>query len=202
MTLTREHQKKLLIGLSMVLAALIAYRVKTAEKPATVPLTYARGAVATSLTRTGNNTPPAGIDPLQAFLVHRGDTFPGVARDFFRMENPAPKPKPVVISKPTPTVPSPPPIPVKTPEEIAAEASRADLSRFRFLGFLTEKDSSLFLSKDGELFIVRSGDRVLKNYKVKEAGRDYVVLLDTVTHVEVRVELSGGAETASPQQRR
>ncbi len=193
----------MLVGLSMVLAALIFYRVNTAEKPATAPLTYTRGAVATSLTRTGINAPAAGTDPLQAFLAHRQEPFPGVARDFFRMENPAPKPKPkpVVISKPTPTVPPPPPIPVKTREEIAAEESRADLSRFRFLGFLTEKDSSLFLSKDGELFIVRSGDRVLKNYKVKEAGRDYVVLLDTVTHVEVRVELSGGAE-AAPQQRR
>jgi transcription termination factor Rho len=48
---------------------------------------------------------------------------------------------------------------------------------------------------------VRSGDTVLKNYRVKEAGKDHVVLLDSMTRVEVRIELSGGADQAPPQQR-
>jgi hypothetical protein len=189
------------MALYAVLAFLIGYRVMTAEKPKTVPLIYTRGAVATSPVRMGVQSPAAGSDPLLVFLVQREKKFPGVTRDIFRMENPAPKTKPAPVTAPAPTVPAPPPVPVKTPEEIAADAARADLSRFRFLGYLTDKDSTLFLSKDGELYIVRSGDTVLKNYRVKEAGKDHVVLLDSMTRVEVRIELSGGADQAPPQQR-
>jgi hypothetical protein len=201
MSLTPEQQKKLLIVLLAVFGVLIVYRALSAEKPRTAPLTYTRGAVAASAVRTGIQPPAASMDPVQLLLVQREERFPGVIRDIFRMHNPAPpKPKIIVKTAPTPTVPLPPPVPQKTPEEIAAEAARADLSKFRFLGYLTEKDSSLFLSKDGELFIVRSGDAVLRNYRVKEAGRDFVVLFDTVTRVERKVELSGG-DQASPYRR-
>ncbi len=197
-----EQQKKLLFALAAVLAVLIVYRVVTAEKPRTAPLAYPRGAVAASSIRTGIQSPSSAADPVQVFLVKREERYPGVIRDLFRMENPAPprpKAKPVLVTAPTPTVP---PVPEKTPEQIAAEAAKLDLSKFRFLGYLTEKDSSLFLAKDGETFIVRSGDAVLKNYRVKEAGRDFVVLLDTATRVEVRIELSGGGEPAPPQKGR
>lgn len=195
MTFTQERQKTILIALTAVLALLMIYRVFTAEKPKTVPLTYKRGAVASSPVRQGVSSRTGGADPLNVFLERRGEKFPGVVRDMFRMENPAPKPKKLVAPPP------PPPVHVKTPEEIAAEAAeaaaataRADLLKFRFLGYLTDpgKENSLFLSKDGELFIVKSGDQVLRNYKVKEAGKDYVVLLDTITRVEVRIALSGG----------
>jgi hypothetical protein len=116
------------------------------------------------------------------------------------MENPVVRQKPAQVST-VKMPPPPPPTPEKTPEEIAAEASRADLSRFRFLGYLTDKESSLFLSKDGELFIVKSGDRVLKNYKVKEASKDFVVLLDTVTRVELRIDMSGSETQQQTPQR-
>jgi hypothetical protein len=198
MKLNPEQQKKLLIVLFVVLAALITYRVITSEKPRTAALTYERGAVAASSVRTGNASSDGLSDPLQVLLVRREEKFPGVIRDLFRMENPAPRPKPAIKTAPTPTIVQPV-VPQKTPEEIAAEAARADLSRFRFIGYLTDKDSSLFLSRDGEVFIVRSGDNVLKNYRVKEAGKDYVILLDTITRVEMRVELTGG--TDAPQQR-
>lgn len=190
---TPEQQKKLLIVLLAVLAILITYRVLTAEKARMAPLTFTRGAVASSMVRAGIQPPVAAGDPLQLLLLQREAKFPGVIRDIFRMQNPAPaRAKPAVLTAPTPTVPVPPPVPEKTPEEIAADAARADLSKFRFLGYLTDKDSSLFLSKEGETFIVRSGDSVLKNYRVKETGKDYVVLFDTVTRVERKIELSGG----------
>jgi hypothetical protein len=196
MTLSREKQKNILIALLAVLALLIVYRVVTTEKPKTAPLTYTRGAMASSAMRPGLAERAAGTDPLNVFLRQREEKFPGVSRDIFRMENPTPpRPKPAPVSVVTPTLP---PVPVKTPEELAADLARADLSKFRFLGYLTDKDNTLFLSKDGENYIVKSGDTVLKNYKVKEAGKDHVILLDTITRVEVRVELSGGEQ--SPQQ--
>jgi len=205
--LTKEQQKITFGALLAVLTALILYRAMTAESPKTAPLTYTRGAVASSPVRQGLLSSRAGgADPLSVFLERREEKFPGVGRDIFRMENP-------VVVRPQPKMgPLPPPVHIKTPEEIAAEqaqaaaeaarlavqaaedAARADLSKFRFLGYLTDRDNTLFLSKDGELFMVKSGDKVLKTYKVKEATKDYVVLLDTVTRVEVRVELSGGGE--------
>jgi hypothetical protein len=197
MKLGPEQEKKALAVLAAVLALLIVYRVATSEKPKTAPLVYPRGSVARSPVREGLAAASSGGDPLNVLLARRQEKFPGVSRDIFRMENPAPKPKP----QPAPVIaapPPPPPVPVKTPEQIAAENARADLSKFRFLGYLTSKDNTLFLSKDGETFIVKSGDRLLASYQVKEAGKDYVVLLDTATRVEVRVELSGG-EPSPPQ---
>ncbi len=189
--LTRNREKTALIVLLAVLAILIVYRIMTDEKPRTAPLAYPPGSVARSAVREGLAAAGTRADPLNVFIAKREERFPGVSRDIFRMENPAPpKPKKAVISKPLFTAPTST-IPEKTPEQIAADLARADLAKFRFLGYLTDKDNTLFLSKDGELFIVKSGDRLLGNYQVKEAGRDSVVLLDTVTRVEVRIELSG-----------
>ena len=201
MKLGPEQEKKTLAVLAAVLALLIIYRVATSERPKTAPLVYPRGSVARSLVREGLTAASPGADPLKVILAKRQEKFPGVSRDIFRMENPAPKPKPATVTAPPPPPPPPPPTPEQIAAEkvrLAAEAARADLSRFRFLGYLTSKDNMLFLSKDGETFIVRSGDRLQASYQVKEAGKDYVILLDTATRVEVRVELSGG-EAQSPQ---
>ncbi len=197
MTLNAEQQKKTLVALVACLAVLIAYRVMTNEKPRTAPLTYTKGAVATSSVRTGIRPSAGPTDSLQLFLAQRSRKYPGVSRDIFRMENPVkPKPKTAVATAKTPTTQPPPP----TPEEVAAEAARAaadaaraDLAKFRFMGYL---NNSLFLSKEGQVYVVRVGDQITKTYRVKsvskESGKDVVTLLDTSTNVEVKVELSGG----------
>jgi len=197
-----------MIALVAALAALLGYRFFTSEPRKTAPLVYTPGMVVSAPVRKGPIVAGGSADPLQSFLERRAEKYPGMVRDIFRMANPAPKlksgptrtePPKVLVTVPTPTAPV---VPVKTPEEIAQDEARADLSKFRFLGYLTDKDSSLFLSKDGELFIVKSGDRILKNYQVKTVGKDSVVLLDTATKVEVRIELSGGeAPQAQPQGR-
>ena len=196
MPFTKEQQKIGLGALLAVLALLILYRVASFEKPKTAQLVYDRGAVAASPVRHGLATSrTGGADPLSVFFERREERFPGVGRDIFRMENPAP-PKTAVRTMVTPTIP---PVPQKTPEQIAEEKAlaaqeqaradaRADLSKFRFLGYV---NNTLFLSKDGESFLLKSGDKVLKSYRVKSASKDSVVLEDTVTHVEVKVELSG-----------
>lgn len=201
MTFAKEKQKLILGALVALLLILNGYRFMTADQPRTAPLLYQRGAVASSPVRQGLLSRGGGADPVNVFLERREQRFPGVSRDIFRMENPVAatvKPK-TALAQTVVLPPPPPPVPEKTPEEIAADMSRADLSKFRFLGYLTDKDSTLFLSKDGELFLVKSGDKLLKNYKVKEASKDYVVLLDTITGVEVRVDLSGGEQAAQQQ---
>ncbi len=202
MTFSKDQQKITLVALVAVIVLINGYRLLTEEKPQTAAPVYTQGAVATSPVRRGLPSRSSGADPMNVFIERRDERYPGVNRDIFRMENPVARP----VSKPAPTVvvAAPPPgpaAPVKTPEELAAEAARADLAKFRFLGYLTDKDNTLFLSKDGELFIVKAGDKLLKNYKVKEANKDFVVLLDTATRVEVRVDLSGGDQAPQPPTR-
>jgi hypothetical protein len=210
MKFTKAQQQIVLVMLVALIVLINGYSYLKGDNPKTAPLTFQRGAVANAPVRQGLQSRQAGGDPLSIFLLRRGEKFPGVARDIFRMENPAPKPS---ISH----LPPPPPVHVKTPEEIAAEAAkaledarkaavdaaaasaRADLSKFQFLGYLTEKDSTLFLSKDGELFIVKKGSAILKSYKVKDVSKNYVILQDTVTGVEVRLEIPSG-ELAQQQQ--
>jgi len=194
MTFTTEQEKKIAVALFAVLAALILYRLVSVEQNKTAPLTFTQGMKAASPVRRGVATPGKASDPLLILLERRIETYPGVVRDLFRpgSANGQAKKTSALEAKAimTATLPTST-IQVKTPEEIAAEMARADLSRFRFLGYLTDKDSSLFLSRDGELFIVKSGDSILKNYLVKTVGKDHVVLLDTITKVEVRIELTG-----------
>lgn len=196
MNMSPDREKKALIALLAVLALLVAYRALTAEQPKTAPLVFPPGSTAPSAVRQGLTAASSAADPLKVFLAKREEKFPGVARDIFRMENPLPRPvpKPAPVAAPPPP-PPPPAAPERTAEELAADQSRLELSKFRFLGYLTEKDNTLFLSREGELFVVKSGDALLKNYRVKEAGKDAVVLQDTVTQVEVRIELSGAEPT-------
>lgn len=194
MALTTQQEKKIAVALFAVLAALILYRMFSVEENKTAPLTFTQGMKVSSPVRKGIAAPGEAPDPLLVFLERRIEKYPGVARDLFRMggTNGKTNRRPALITKPIATVTIPTfTVPVKTPEEIEADLARADLSSFRFLGYLTDKDSSLFLSKDGELFIVKSGDTILKNYQVKAVGKDSVVLFDTITKVEVRIELTG-----------
>jgi hypothetical protein len=194
--LTPQQNKKTLFFVLAILVALILYRIVTAERPRTAPLAFPPGSVARSSMRQVPLDSPTGADPLNAFFARHAEHYPGVSRDLFRMENPAPKRKPAPVI----AVPPPPPSPQRTPEEIAADLSRADLAKFRFLGYLTAKDNTVFLSKEGELFIVKSGDKFHKDYQVKKATNDSVVLLDTVTGIEMRIDLSGGEPQQLTQQ--
>lgn len=194
MALKQGRQVQILIILIASIAVIYLYQRVTEEPPRTMPLTYTRGMTVSSPVRRGLAVPGAQADPLTLFLERKIERYPGVKRDLFRFsgDGTVQRPKPVIVTRPVETAPVP--VPERSPAEIAADRARAELASFRFLGYLTDKDSSLFLSKDGELFIVRSGDPILKSYRVKASGRDFVVLMDTITNVEVRVELTGSGE--------
>ncbi len=210
--MTKSQEKKLFSILIIILTFLIIYRVLTAETPRTQPLRYAPGLKVTAPLRQGRTASGREQDPVSIVLARHVERYPGVIRDLFHLQGDGIVRKkivvPVVKTLPTPTTIMTPSIPQKTPTEIASDNAREDLLSFRFLGYLTDKDkdSSLFLSKDGELFIAKTGDRLLKNYKVKESGKDFVILLDTETKVEVRIELTGSGEeiprSSSPALRR
>jgi hypothetical protein len=195
MLMTKQQEMRILGLLAAVLCGLALYRLFGVEPQRTAPLTFTPGMTVSSPVRRGIAATAPGADPVSQFLARRELRYPGVVRDIFHLteDAPPPKTKPAANSAATVTLPTPT-VPERSPEEIAADAARADLSRFRFLGYLTDKDSSLFLSKDGELFIAKSGDVVLRTYRIKTAGKDHVVLYDTATKVEVRLELTGSAD--------
>jgi len=198
MTFTREHQKTALAAMIAIIVLLNGYRYFAAEQPKTAPLAFPRGMVSPSPVRHGLQVRVDGADPLSIVFARSQERYPGVIRNIFRMERPVAKP----VSKPIPAVVVTTPstsAPERTAQEIAADLARADLLKFRYLGYLVEKDMTLFLSKDGELFIVKSGDKLLSNYKIKEVNKDYVVILDTETRIEGRVSLSGGATQVQQQ---
>ena len=199
--MTISQEKKLFAVLAVLFTGILLYRVFSVEVPRTQPLQYTRGMKVTTPVRQGVSGAGAERDPISIMLARRVEAYPGVTRDLFRMQGDGNlrKTKTVVpvVTLPTPTAVMMETAPQKTPEEIAVEVARVDLASFRFLGYLmdkTDKDSSLFLSKDGELFIAKSGDKLLKSYRIKESGKDFVVLQDTVTKVEVRVELTGSGD--------
>jgi hypothetical protein len=195
MGLNKLQQKRLLAALVAIMAVIYVYQRYTEAPPATRPLVYTRGMTVSSPVRRSEAQPGNPADALTVFLERHVERYPGVKRDLFRMDGDGSVRRIPVVSRSVPTVSLPTPTArLRSPEEIAAERARLDLSSFRFLGYLTdtEKDSSLFLSKGGELFIVKSGDKVMNNYVVKEAGKEYVVLRDPATKVEVRIDLTGG----------
>jgi hypothetical protein len=189
MALSKSQQQIVLIALVSLIVLINGYYYLTGEKPKTAPLTYTRGAIAVAPVRQGPSSRMVGNDPLNVFLERRREKFPNVVREIFQMENPVPKPKATVVEK----------TPEETPPSCrgVAQAARADLMKFQMVGYLTEAESTIFLTKEGELFIVKKGSKLLKSYKVKETGKNFVILLDTVTGVEVQRDLAGG-ET-SPQ---
>ena len=67
--------------------------------------------------------------------------------------------------------PPPPPVKLPPPEppvEVETVMEKA-MATFTFLGFMeSEKVKTTFLSREGEIFIVKKGDSILQEYVVKE----------------------------------
>lgn len=87
-------------------------------------------------------------------------------------------------------VPAVPPGP--TPEELAAQAAQAELTQFRYLGYLSRQGrQEAFLSKGKDLHIVRTGDTIEQRVLVKTVTPTDVTLQETRSQVEKKVLLAG-----------
>jgi hypothetical protein len=93
-----------------------------------------------------------------------------------------------------PVVPAPPPVPVgpsgPTPEELARQAGRQELSQYRYLGYLVRggRDEA-FLSKGKDLHIVKAGETIDQHVLVKAIAPTGVTLQETASQVEHTVAL-------------
>ena len=92
-----------------------------------------------------------------------------------------------------PPAPPKPEIKVPTPEEIASEKSKAELMKFKYLGFINKGGiNEVFLSKDNELISTKKGEVIKGRYLIKDINPNAVIIQDKETQIEQVVNLSGG----------
>jgi len=102
--------------------------------------------------------------------------------------DPTPPPSPLAMAMPPVSAPLPPPGP--TPEELARQAGRQELSQYRYLGYLTRAGmDEAFLSKGKDLHIVKAGETIDQRVLVKAITPSGVTLQETASQVEQTVAL-------------
>ena len=177
----QDYLKLFLVALLGIWLVIAVYQWGTPEKQKRVPLTFTKDSLAIKTSQKEGETLTLHLDLLEKSREVKWSK----PKNIFR-------PIKIYKSTTTTTLPPVPEVYVPSPEEIAAEKARQDLSRFKVLGFLDKGGhQEVFLSKDGELFIVRQGDMIQNRYRLKalyqESNREGVVLLDPQTNVEVTI---------------
>ena len=85
---------------------------------------------------------------------------------------------------------SPPVVPGPTPEELARQAGRQELSQYRYLGYLTRAGvDEAFLSRGKDLHIVKAGESIDQRVLVKTIKPNEVTLQETASQVEHTVAM-------------
>jgi hypothetical protein len=115
-----------------------------------------------------------GFEPSQA----------GATRDLFRL----PSPPPLAVKK----VELPPPPLPKTPEQLAEEAARAELSQLKLIGVVFRGDKGeAFLVKGDQTYLVHMGEKVGERFVVQSVSTESVTLKDPRTNVTGQIPVSG-----------
>ncbi len=187
------NPKSILIILLSVWALTIIYRIVNYEKPKTAPLKYIKGKAIIKHeeipVRDADKKDGAGLrfDLLNKKLGNSVQITRNIFAPLYTPPPPLPK---------KPAVPPPPPkleIKVPTPEEIAAEKSKAELLKFKYLGFINKGGiNEVFLSKDNELISTKKGEIIKGRYLIRDATPNSVIIQDKDTQIEQVVNLSGG----------
>jgi hypothetical protein len=113
------------------------------------------------------------------------------ARNLFQPKLPPPPPPApvkVVEAQPEPP-PGPPP---KSAEEIAEEASRAEIAQIKLVGVVFRGDKGqAFLVKGEQVFMVHTGGKVGDRFQVEAISPDGIQLKDPATRVTGQIPVSG-----------
>lgn len=184
--------KSLLIVFIIVFAILIIYRIAAYKEPSRVPLKYVKGQSFIKpeeiKLRMKEKNGETGFR--KDLLYKKLDAPVQITRNIFA---PLYTPPPPVKKPPTPHPPSQPEVKVPTPEEVAIEKSKAELKKFKYLGFLNKGGiNEAFLSKDNELISAKKGEIIKGRYLIKDISPIAVVIQDKETQIEEVVNLSGG----------
>ena len=195
--MTTRAQWTVLLSLGVTWAGLVVWTVLVAPDPQRAPLKFVTGQAASREAGRGQASTGLRIrmDLLEAGRKMAAGTCMPPKNIFASLEPDDPEAKFAKGHRaphpaPPPAVPLPPPGP--TPEELAAQAARAELGQFRYLGFLSRQSKSeAFLSKGKELHIVQTGDTIEQRVLVKAVTPASVTLQETRSQVERAVLLAG-----------
>lgn len=206
--MTKRVRWLALILLCGLWAGLVVWLVAGESKPPRAPLKYRSGQTASKAPTVGK--PDSGLRvkvdlfaagrrqaeqpftaPKNIFAQLRTEESKAMARASRRPSPPPPPlsstgPEASVVSPPKPLAPPVPPPP--TPEELAVQAAKAELSQYRFLGYLRQAGKEeAFLSKGKDLLIVRAGETLDHGVFVKAISSAGVTLQETRSQVEQTV---------------
>lgn len=184
------NPKRLLIILLSIWGLLLFYRIATYEKPRTAPLKYVKGqAVIRQEEITERGEDKKGESRLRKDLLYKKlEASLQISRNIFA---PLYTPPPPVKKPSTPTTPPKPEIKVPTPEEIAMERSKAELNKFKYLGFMNKGGiNEAFLSKENELISAKKGETIKGKYLLKDISPNTVLIQDKETLIEQSVSIS------------
>jgi len=118
-------------------------------------------------------TPSSGLKVRLDLLKNKKRGYGGIKKDIF-----SPLRRVIPVVKPAEVQPAPPPPPPPTALQVFTMSVRA-------LGFVEkEKDKTVFLSKNDDLFVVKSGDLVDGRFRILSISETSIGVRDEVTKEE------------------
>lgn len=125
-------------------------------------------------------------DAMRVKIPISTDDVPASRRDLFQ-------PRVRIVTTAPPKVETPPPAPpVKTPQQLAEEAARAELGQMKLVGVVFRGDEGeAFMVKGDQVFIVRNGSKIGERFIVQSVSADSVSLRDPGTAVDGKISISG-----------
>lgn len=160
-----SNKKRALAVLGVIWAAIIAYNAGI----------YIKG----PSSEAPLETPSFGLRVRLDLLKNKKRGFGGIKKDIF---SPLRRVTPVV--KPVEVQPAPPPPPPPTALQVFTMSVRA-------LGFVEkEKDKTVFLSKNDDLFVAKSGDLVDGRFRILEITETSIGVRDEVTKEESLIAIA------------
>ena len=170
-----NRQKLSLFILLILLVVAIAYAFfRTPQQKKVDRLKYSPGAL--PATAPVNTAIKADDTKLHLELLDdKTASFSGFKRNIFRL---APlKPKVTIPPPPPPPTSAPPTPPPPPPPPGKGELARAEMAKFKFLGFL-KKDNrkTIFLSRNNEILLVKKGDKIAGQFEVADITEEFLTI--------------------------
>ena len=191
-----SQQWLLFSGLLLILCVALFFQLMDESEPQRVPLLYKTGQTVRDQARI-RQPQTLSLSFSSENDVSRPTTFTqprNIFAPLFQKKASIPKSslsKASVAPPLRPLPPSQPSIPFTgpSPEELAAEQARAQLSQFLFLGYLTRgSDRQVFLSKGKAIYIVQQGEIIEGDIEVRATDPTAVTLAKPIPGTGKTVE--------------
>ena len=200
--MTEERKKLLMIGLMGLWGLVLLWRFFGVEEPARAPLKYVTGQAAPREGAVpGGGLQVSSLDQIipsgkksMEFTKPKNILAPLTMRE----EQSASRPRVAARRAPRqglaglmpPVTAPPPPPPPPSPEELAAQAGREELSRYRYMGYLARQGrNQAVLAKEQKLHIVWTGETIEGRVVVKTITPTAVTLKEMPSQVEQILQL-------------